>query len=751
MSEGFDRRRFLGGLSALLVGFSLQHPLGALAVELVTGDEANRIDGVDKTLLDVGEVDAWLVLLEDGRVVIYSGKVELGTGVETALRQIVAEELCVAFASTSIIQGDTWLTPDQGLTAGSKTIQRGGAQLRRAAASARQELLSRAGEHLRLPAAALHCHDGRVRAADGRSLAFTELLDGEGFARRVDPDAALLPVARYRLVGTSVPRVDIPPKVFGDYRFVQDIRLPGMLHGRVLRPPCTGVSTPRARLRSIDDSALPAGAQLLREGNFVGVVAEDEWLAIQAARAVRLDWEVSRDLPPMSALHEHLLAGATREHRVQDKGDVETRFAQLEQVHEAEYRWPFQNHDSIGPSCAVADVGDDEATVWSGTQGVYPLRAALAELLGLDEHAVRVIFVEASGCYGHNGADDVAGDAALLSRLSGRPVRVQWSRADEHGWNPKGPAMVMRLRGGLDRHGEIAAWQFDNWSSTHSTRPGRAGGAATLLAGQLARGLELPDGASGNGRNAPVDYGFAHCRVISHVLPVSRSPLRPSALRGLGAVQNTFANESFMDELAHRVGIDPLEFRLRYLRDSRAQAVLERAARLAGWEPAPLAPPPRWDGSPVRGRGLSYVRYENENAYVGMVVEVEASLEGIRVLKVWVAHDCGLIVNPDGVRNQIEGNVLQTLSRTLKEEVRFHASGVSSLEWGSYPLLTFMEIPEVRIALIDRRNKPSVGAGEATSAAVPAAVANALFAATGVRLRQVPLTRERLRAGWEAG
>ncbi|TLX60422.1 xanthine dehydrogenase family protein molybdopterin-binding subunit [Stutzerimonas nosocomialis] len=743
--SGFSRRRFLQGCSAaLVVGFSLIRPVSTLAAQALAADAPDKpIDGE--------QLDAWLVVRDDGHVVVYSGKVELGTGIETALRQIVAEELGVAFAATSLVQGDTQLTPNQGVTAGSKTIQVGGRQLRRAAATAREALRQRAAEALGVPGDALQLQDGRasVRERTEQAVSYAELIGGRPFAQPVDRSAPLLAPASYRLVGTSVPRVDIPPKLFGEFSFVQDIRLPGMLHGRVIRPPITGVSALEAKIESLDDSALPDGVQVVRRGAFLGVVAQSEWAAIQAARSLKVQWSHDVALPEMERLYDYLEALPASTSRIVDRGELHPQFEAAARVLEARYEWPYQNHDSIGPSCAVADVRDGDITVWSGTQGPHQLREVLAALAERPKESIRVIYAEASGCYGHNGADDVAGDALLLSQAVGRPVRVQWSREDEHGWNPKGPAMRMRMRGALNDAGEVRGWHFRNWTPTHSTRPGPDAGDRALLAGMLIHGMPEFSRHVGGDRNAPVDYRFEHCRVEVNWLKVADTPLRPSALRGLGAVQNCFANESFFDELAHAAGRDPLQMRLQYLDDPRARAVLEAAAERAGWQ-TPRRGERRWREGTVSGRGLAYARYENENAYVAVVADVEVSERGVRVTRVTVGHDCGLIINPDGVRNQVEGNVVQAISRTLKEQVIFGREGVTSLEWGAYPLITFAEVPEVDIVLIDRPGEPSVGAGEAASAPIPAAIGNAIFDATGLRLRQAPFTRQRLLAARDA-
>ncbi|WP_106476599.1 xanthine dehydrogenase family protein molybdopterin-binding subunit [Phytohalomonas tamaricis] len=735
----------LKGTGALLVGFAMSHPLTALAAR-ITDDVENDIAGINKRVVDGDRVDAWLVITRDGRMILYSGKVELGTGVATALRQIVAEELAIAPTALEFIQGDTELTPDQKYTAGSKTLQVGGKQLRRAAATARHVLLGRASEHLGVPVEGLTVFDGAVvvTMSPSQRLSYAELI-GTGFDTAVNDQADTVAPENFRVVGRSAPRIDIPAKVSGDFTYVHDIKRPGMWHGRVVRPPTIGATRMTATPEHIDRRHLAAEVEVVVEGAFIGVVAPTEWGAMQAAQSLKVSWRYAPTLPRMEALFDTLEAMPGDEEVGIDVGDVDTRLAAAEAPLTATYRWPYQIHDSIGPSCAVAEVNEGRMTAWSATQGVYPLRASLADLLELPQDEIHVIYAEGAGCYGHNGADDVTADAALLARAVNRPVRVQWSRADEHGWGPKGPAMVMKMAGALDASNAIAAWTFENWSPTHTTRPNADDGAANVLAGQLAHGLTPGSGTVGGNRNARTLYTFPHQRVTTHWLSSESSPLRPSALRTLGAMQNTFANECFLDELAYAGGLDPVDVRLRYLNDPRAKAVIEAVAKRSGWQPREQ-PNGQYEASRAsHGRGIAFAQYENECAYVAAIAEVAVSGQGVRVEKVTVAHDCGQIVNPDGLRNQIEGNVLQATSRVLKEEVGFNTTGVTSLEWGAYPLLTFAEIPKVDIVLLDRPSEPMLGAGEATSAVIPAAIANAVFDACGLRLRRAPLTAAELR------
>ncbi len=480
------------------------------------------------------------------------------------------------------------------------------------------------------------------------------------------------------------------------------------------------------------------------QGNFLGVVAEREEQAILAARELKARWQEPAGLPEMKDLYETLRKTPSTATVLVNVGDVEDAAPNLDKSLHATYHYPFQMHASIGPSCAVPDVSNGQATIWSGTQGPYPLRDALAQLLGLSPANVRVIYVEASGCYGHNGADDAAADAALLSQALGKPVRVQWMRHDEHGWEPFGPAMVMEVRGGLDAQGNVVAWDYAVWSPTHVGRP-FGGQAGTLLAGQLVGAPRAKTLFLGGERNAKHTYVFKNDRVVLHSL--TASPLRPSALRGLGGLPNTFANESFMDELAAAAGVDPTEFRLRHLTDPRAIAVLQTVAQRASWKSRPSPQAGAGESALATGWGLAFVQYETENAYVATVAEVEVNRTSgeVRVKRVVLAHDCGLIINPDGLKNQIEGNAIQATSRALKEEVKFSRSGVTSLDWSSYPILTFPEVPEeVDITLLNRPDMPALGAGEPASCPIPAAIANAIFDATGARVRAMPFTPDRV-------
>ncbi|MBV8073913.1 MAG: xanthine dehydrogenase family protein molybdopterin-binding subunit [Candidatus Eremiobacteraeota bacterium] len=699
--SALERAAFLKQSALVVVAFSLGATAGSAQTSAPI--RTNLFGGPPPT-----EVDSWLAIDPAGNVTAYIGKVELGTGIETAFAQLVADELGVPLSAVTIVQGITGLTPDQGVTSGSQSLQSGSIPLRRAAAEARLAL-----------------------------QALGSAQRGKRFERAV-PAQSPLKKTGFTVVGTPAPRLDIPAKAYGTFEYVQNVRVPGMWHARVVRPAKIGaafVALDRDSLRAI------AGARVVQKANFVAVAAPDEWDAIRAARALRVTWS-GGGLPAQSELYAIVKKTPSTDRVATQRGDVDAALIAGGKRVAASYAWPFQTHGSIGPSCAVADVKTQSATIWSGTQGVYPLRAALSELLGIPETSIRVNYVEASGCYGHNGADDAAADAALVSQALRRPVRVQWSRADEHGWDPKGPAMVMELEGALAPDGaKIAAWRNDVYTPTHSTRPNNDAG--NLLAGQLLGIAAKDHRVNGGDRNAPIVYTIPNQRIAVHWQ--ASAVLRPSALRTLGGAQNSFANESFFDELANAAGADPLAFRLAHLEDPRAREVVAAAGKLAGWEPGKTRT--ALANGLVRGRGLAFAQYEARFAYVATVVDLDVRPATGEVLlrDVYVAHDCGLIVNPDGLRNQIEGNVLQASSRTLKERVVFDRARVTSLDWKSYPILRFSEIPNVHIALIDRPSEPPLGAGEPTTCTIAPAIANAIFAACGARVREVPLTPARIK------
>ena len=693
-------------------------------------------------------LDDWLRIEPDGSITAFSGKVELGTGVRTALAQIVAEELDVPFERVHMVMGDTARTPDEGYTAGSMTINSSGGALRQAAAEARHALLELAAERLDANIAELVVNQGVISVLrdSERAVSYAELMGGKLFDRDVTDSAPLKSPSDYRLVGTSVPRVDIPQKFTGQQSFIQDLQVPGMLHARLVRPPSSS-----AKLVSMDESSIkdvPGVVKVVQRGNFIGIVTQREEQAILAAQQLKVEWFEKASMPPMADLYTYLRSQPTEDNVLTDDGNVEAVIAGSPLQLRAEYHQPYHAHASIGPSCAVADVTNDQITVWCSTPGPYPLRNALAQLTDMSVEKIHLIHVEGAGSYGQNGSDDAAADAVILSQEVGKPVRLQWSRQDEFVWEPKAPAMVMEVRAGLDKQGSITAWDYHVWSPSHVAR---ARFAVQLVTAQLLSGQPFPAGrfSFGAERNAPTNYTFPRQRVTVHYL--TNTPLRASSMRSLGGAENTFANESFMDELAVASGVDSLEFRLRYLDDPRARDVLQAAAKKAGWEahPSPLVR----QEAPLDGRGVAFARYENEEALVACIayVQVDLATGEVRVKRIVLAHDCGLIINPDGLKNQIEGNVIQSLSRALKEEVKFDELRIRSVDWETYPILKFSEVPEVEIVLINRPDQPALGAGEPSTVTTAAAVANAIFDAAGIRLRQIPFTPERVKAALAIG
>lgn len=684
-------------------------------------------------------LDRWLRINRDGTVTIFPGKVEIGQGILTALVQIVAEELDVAIERIRIAPADTSYSPDEGMTSGSRSIQEGGMALRYAAAEARDLLLARAAAKLGVSLEQLMIADGEITARSGGRTTYWELSSEQLLQREATAEVAPKPAAQHVFVGTSVPRRDIPAKVTGVPSYVHDMELPGMLHGRVARPPSR-----RAQLAALDEAevrALPGVTALVRDGNFLGVIAEREEQAIRAQRRLARSarWDETATLPD-STDPRYLLGMKSEDEVISEKGAA-AAVARAAQTLEAEYTRPLIAHASIGPSCAVATFEDGRYTVWTHSQGIFPLRGDLAKVLGVAEGNIVVIHVEGAGCYGHNGADDAALDAALLARaVPGRPVRLQWMREDEFEWEPYGSAMVIRLSGALDATGHIVSWTHDLWSHGHSTRPGPKDGANLLAAWHLAQPVKAPrpgnPGLPGGGshRNAIPLYDFPSQRVTNHL--VREAPLRTSALRSLGAHANVFAIESFMDELAHAAGADPVEFRLQHLKDARARAVIETVARKAGWRSQE-----RGDG--MRGRGIGFARYKNLGCYVAVIVEIEAENE-VQVKRAFAAVDAGQVINPDGIINQIEGGIIQTVSWTLKEQMNFDRERVLTRTWEDYPILTFAETPVVEVVLLNHPAEPALGAGEGAQGPTGAAIANAVHNALGARMRDMPLTRDRL-------
>jgi CO/xanthine dehydrogenase Mo-binding subunit len=709
---------------------------------------------------DPTSLDSWLAVTADGTITVFSGKVDLGTGVETALAQIVAEELDVPFNRVHMVGLDTTKAIDQGITADSRSIERGGPQLRQAAAAARQELLKLAAARLNSTPDKLVVKDGVVSVAGDskKSVSYTQLIggkqfnvkipvNGSGWDMKVAPEVQAKNVKDYKIVGTSQKRLELPPKLTGEFVYAHDVRIPGMLHGRVVRPP-TITSTPA----SIDDSAvknIPGFLRVVQEGSFVGVVCRTEWAAINAAKALKVTWSQPSTKMPSSPDEVFAYIKNTKSLRDQatvNKGNPETALPQAARTYEATYRWPFQMHGMMGPSCAVADVEKDHATIYTGTQGSFETREAVAELLGFAEKNVRVLYREASGSYGRMGADDVSEDAAVLSRAMGAPVRVQWMRDDEHGWEPKGPAQLDIGRAGVDAQGKIIAWDFADRGLPLTAA---SGFGLRLLASRQIGMKPTADGNSNGTAGLGEMYSFENQKCSAPLVPwvqPDETPLRTGYLRAPGDLARCFASESFIDEIAADQRVDPVQFRMRYLGENKRGAdALMAVAKQARWQEHP-SPAPAPTGSKALGRGVAISNRAGTICGAVAEVEVDKSTGEVAVKRFVLSHDCGLVINPDGLKNQIEGNIVQGVSRALMEEVRFDSSGITTLDWSGYPVIRFPDVPEIEIVLINRPEMPALGGGEPSSAPIAAAIANAIFDATGARLRQAPFTPDRVLA-----
>lgn len=701
------------------------------------------------------EADMFLVVRDDGSVVAFNGHVDLGTGIGTALAQIVAEELDVPLTRVSIVLGHTREAPNQGPTIASATIQISAVPLRQAAAQARQFLMAEAAARLEVDAEQLDVCDGVVLPRDGnlaQGVSYGDLISGKRVELELTTSATLKSPDAYRVVGKSAPRVDIPAKATGELTFVHDVRVPGMLHARVVRPPYAGVAQGGFMgnsLLHVDEASvsdLPGIVKVVVIRDFVGIVAEREEVAQQAAKQLDVRWKAVDGLPSLDtseAVEAALRANPAKRRELVIDGEVDPALKQdAARTLERTYVWPFQMHASIGPSCAVADYREGALKVWSGTQNPHSLRADLALLMGMDEAHIEIVRMEAAGCYGRNCADDVAADAALLSRATGAPVRVQLSREDEHAWEPKGAAQLMDVRGALNAAGELAAYDFATRYPSND-----APTLALLLTGKISgepQVFEMGD------RTAVPPYDYRAMRIVCDDTPPI---VRASWLRGVSALPNTFAHESFIDELAAQAGVDPVEFRLQHLTDPRAIDLVKAVADKAGWEPRDLERKAE-EGDIARGRGFAYARYVHSKfpgfgaAWSAWVADVEVNRKSgeLAVTRVVVGQDTGTMVNPDGVRHQIHGNVIQATSRALKERVTFGENAVTSQEWGAYPILTFREVPVIDVVMMPRHGEPPMGAGESASLPGAAAIANALYDATGVRFRRPPFTPEAIRA-----
>ena len=701
------------------------------------------------------EPDIFIAVLAGGEVLAFNGHVDLGTGIRTALGQIVAEELDVPLAAVRVVLGHTGCTPNQGPTIASATIQISAIPLRRAAAQACAHLRALATAHFGCDAAALRLDAGVFHhpADAGLHVSQAQLLEGRHIALTLADDVATKPVHAYQVVGQRAPRVDLPRKATGGLTFVHDMRVPGMLHGRVVRPPYPGRDCGDHVGRSlvaIDRDSLagiPGIVDVVRAGDFIGIVAEREEHAVLAARRLKVTWRPVPALAPMDDLEQVLRAAPATRRALTASGDMGAPLPAGAQQLRRTYVWPYQLHGSIGPSCALADWKPEGLTVWSGTQNPHVLRIDLARLLQMDEGEIDIVRMEASGCYGRNCADDVGADAALLSRAVGRPVRVQLSRQQEHQWEPKGAAQLVDVTGAIDADG--APWSYDFLTRYPSND---APTLALLLTGAVdpaPRVLQMGD------RTAVPPYVYPHTRIACDD---TAAIVRSAWLRGVSALPNSFAHESFIDELAELAGADAVAYRLAHLPDTRAVALLEAVAERAGWKAKAKGSRGVAEDGVLRGRGVAYARYVHSKfpgfgaAWSAWIVDVEvdAATGRVTVRRVVVGQDTGMMINPDGVRHQIHGNVVQALSRVLKEEVRFDDAGVESREWGSYPLLGFPELPQIEVVLMERQHEAPLGAGESASLPGAAAVANALHDATGARFYAPPFTAEKVMAALRA-
>jgi CO/xanthine dehydrogenase Mo-binding subunit len=766
-----SRRDFLKVSGALIVGFSLADGRRADAQFVGTGPGAPP----------AGQVDSWIAIGANGRVTAYTGKEELGQGIVTAQIQLVAEELNVPVEHVTLIYCDTSMTPDQGVTSGSQShfANFNHENLAQAAATAREALMHMASQKLGVPADQLTAWDGVISLkndgakSDGsKTTTYKDLLGGKKFAMAVSKDAKRKPPSEWKILGTPVKRVDFPEVMTGRLEYVHNVKLPGMLHGRVVRPPMVG-----AKVVSVDESSVKdvPGVRVVVKKDFVGVVAEKQYHAAQAAQKLKVNWTAGTGLPAHAEIYDWLKKQPTRDQTMVDSKDTAQTMAGAAQMVNATYHHPYQMHGSVGASCAVADVQGDKATIYSPTQGVWHQRSCQATILGLKTENVRVIFRRGAGCYGLNNADSVSFDAAVLSQAVGKPVRVQLTRKDEMAWENYGFAFVLEQRAALDAKGTIIAWEHESWSPTKGARPlynfpgnvvtgsllgfapqefkpGQApaprrynnnlNGIPSYVAGRV----EGKDGGTGTIKSE---------RVMTHVVA---SPFWTGPLRSPSRLQNTFSHESFMDEVAAKVQADPVEYRLRHLRNERVIDVLKGAAKLANWETRP-SPKPGINASGnartgvVTGRGVAVVAYEGDNGYTSIVVEADVNQDTGKILvrNIWVAIDAGPISNPDGLRNQAEGGALQGMSRALGEEVTWDNEKVTSIDWRTFHSLPLgFEIPKVQCVLINRPDEEATGAGETTITVMAAAIANAVFDATGVRIREIPLHPERVKAALNA-
>ncbi len=743
----FNRRALIkAGAGALVVGFSadatLAHAGNSAAAAVLRPAKSVAKD----------QVDSFVSIEPTGKVTIYVGKVDLGTGTKTALAQMAADELDVAFEQIDMVMGDTATTPDQWITGANLTIAQGGGELRKACATARAALLTRAASQLGAPVAELQVSKGVVslKSDPAKAVSYNALLQGgKALDLKVDAKATAKPASEYRVVGQSIPRVDIPEKVSGEFMYVHDFRLPGMLHARVVRADELG-----ARLEAVDDSeARKVGGfvQTVRRGDFIAVIAKNEWGAIKAARALKLGWSNGTGLPDKATVFDYWRKQPiAKEEATQKVGDAPAALASSTRRVKASYEFAVQTHASLGPSCAVADFSGGQLNVWSASQATHSMQSELATITGLAPEKVRLLYLDGAGCYGRNGHEDATADAALIATLIGKPVRVQWMRADETARAPKSPPRAIDLEGGFDADGNLVAWSGDFHIALNHIAAFKPLDFPLLAATDL--GMPKPGNWVGFlFQNAAAPYALPNIRVNTR--HIEKAFFRSAHLRSPGRIENSFANESFMDELAAEAKADPAEFRLKHIKDPRAIAVMKAAMKRANWQTRSGVNPVVASAEVAKGRGISYVRYNNTTTYVAAVAEVEVNRQtgAVRVSRVCVGHDCGQIINPDGLANQIEGGVIQTVSRTLLEQVEWDRSKVTSVDWATYPILRFPDAPRVEVDMINIPGEVSWGAGEPTATTIPAAIANAIYDATGARIRSVPFTPEKVLAALKAG
>jgi nicotinate dehydrogenase subunit B len=757
-----NRRDFLKQSSgALVVAFSSAASIGDLV--FAQAPQPGRFDGPGTP-----QLDAWIAVDAEGNVTAYTGKVELGHGLYTSQTQLVAEELCVPLARVKLIQGDTAIAPDQGTTSGSQShpvnFNEGGLAL--ACATAREALVQMAAQRMGVPATILRVDDGIISGGGRASLTYGELVGGKKFNLSLNPAAKRKPAREWKILGTPVARLDIPALVTGRFEFVHNVRVPGMVHGRVVRPPEVG-----ATFVSVDESSvngMPGFVKVVVKKNFVGVVAEKPWQAMQMANALKVQWTKGAGLPPQREFYDHLRnQKPSRDAFVVNSKDVDDKLARAAKVVKATYRHAYNMHGSVGTSCAVADVRNGKATIWSPTQSVYPTRNTAAMLLGMKPEDVHVIFTMGAGCYGLNGADTVSYDAALMSQAAGRPVRVQLSRKDEMAWENYGTAYLIDQRVGVDADGTIVAWDYEAWTPGLGGRPGynNPGNVITgYLAGfdpqaftprspapdptNYANNLNIAPsyvvGAAGGRRGGTGT--IASERVLTHNL---RSQFWTGPLRSPERLQNSFAHESMIDEVASAVGVDPVAYRLRHLSDGRLSDVVKAAAKAADWKSRSSPQKGSRKTGVASGRGIACVLYEGNNGYCALVAEVDVNQDtgAVAVKRFVAAQDCGPISNPDGLKNQVEGGILQGMSRALGEEVTWDATKITSIDWRTYrPVYLGADLPSIETVLINTLNAPANGAGETAITIVAGAIGNAIFDATGARIREAPFTPERVKA-----